>query len=84
MAGLGALGALRTGGRVYVADTLGTLDRAFSRIASELREFYSLGYYPDDDERKAKTRKIKVRVDRPDVAVRARDSYSASERQARR
>ncbi len=76
--------ALRTGGRVYVADTLGTLDRAFSRIASELREFYSLGYYPDDDERKAKTRKIKVRVDRPDVAVRARDSYSASERQARR
>ena len=73
--------ALRTGGRVYVADTLGNLNQAFTRIASELREFYSLGYYPDDDERKSKRRKIKVRVDRPDVAVRARDTYVTSEKQ---
>ncbi|HSI87803.1 MAG TPA: VWA domain-containing protein [Pyrinomonadaceae bacterium] len=76
--------ALRTGGRMYVADTLGNLNTAFSRIASELREFYSIGYYPDEDERKNKNRKIKVRVDKPNVAVRARDSYVVPDSQARR
>ena len=70
--------AFRTGGRVYVADSLGNLGSAFSRIASELREFYSLGYYPEDDASTKRTRKIKVRVDIPNVAVRARDSYVVS------
>ena len=69
--------ALRTGGRLYLADSFGNLTGAYSKIASELREYYSLGFYPPDDATVGKVRKLKVRVDRPDVAVRARDSYVA-------
>ena len=69
----------RTGGTVFRADTLGNLDRAFSRIASELREYYSLAYYPSDEGSAGKVRRIKVRVDLPNVAVRARESYSVPE-----
>ena len=34
----------RTGGRTYLASTLSNLADSFSKIASELREFYSLAY----------------------------------------
>jgi len=71
--------AERTGGRIYVADTLGNLSGAFSKIASELRELYSIGYYPADDGRPGKVRRIKVKVDQPNAAVKARDSYVVGE-----
>lgn len=71
--------AVRTGGTVFRADTLGNLDRAFTKIASELREYYSLAYYPSEDAPAGKRRRIKVRVDMPNVAVRARESYTVSE-----
>ncbi|MCC6327179.1 MAG: VWA domain-containing protein [Acidobacteria bacterium] len=64
-----------TGGQIYQAPTFGHLNDAFARIASELREFYSIGYYPKDEAAAGTTRRIKVKVDRPNVAVRARDSY---------
>lgn len=64
-----------TGGSIYLATTFGNLNSAFGKIASELREFYSLGYYPTSEEVPGKTRRIKVRVDQTNVAVRARDSY---------
>lgn len=67
--------ALRTGGRVYEATSADTLTRAFSKIASELREFYSLGYYPSEDKKAGKRRRIKVKVNRKKVAVKARSSY---------
>jgi Ca-activated chloride channel homolog len=67
--------ANRTGGRLYKASTLGNLSDAFSRIASELREYYSLGYYPKEDSGSKKKHKIKVRVDREGVIVKTRDSY---------
>lgn len=70
--------SLRTGGRIYVADTLGNLSNAFSKIASELRELYSIGYYPPDESKGGKIRKIKVKVDVPNVAVKARDSYAVA------
>ena len=69
--------ALRTGGRLYLADSFGNLSGAFTKIASELREYYSLGFYPPDSEEPGKLRKLKVRVDKPEVAVRSRDSYVA-------
>ncbi len=69
-----------TGGRAYPAPTFGHLTDAFARIASELREFYSIGYYPKEDGSPGKTRRIKVKVDRPDVVVRARDSYVVSKK----
>ncbi|HEX6126569.1 MAG TPA: VWA domain-containing protein [Pyrinomonadaceae bacterium] len=64
-----------TGGTIYLASSLGNLNNAFSKIAGELREFYSLGYYPTSEGVPGKTRRIKVRVNKPDVAIRARDSY---------
>lgn len=67
--------ANQTGGTIYLASTLGNLNSAFSKIASELREFYSIGYYPTSEGVPGKTRRIKVRVDQPNVAIRARDSY---------
>lgn len=67
--------AERTGGRIYLASTVGNLTSAFSKIASELREFYGLGYYPKEEGKPGKTRRIKVQVDQQNVAVRARDSY---------
>jgi Ca-activated chloride channel family protein len=67
--------ALRTGGTMYLASTFGNLNQAFTKIASELREFYSLGYYPTSENVPGKTRRIKVKVNQSGVAVRARDSY---------
>lgn len=62
-----------------MADSIGNLNRAFAKIASELREFYSIGYYPKEDTGSGRTRKVKVRVDEANVAVRARDSYVVPE-----
>jgi Ca-activated chloride channel family protein len=72
--------ALRTGGRIYLADSFGNLSGAFSKIASELREYYSLGFYPPDNAQTGKLRKLKVRVNKPDVAVKSRDSYVLGKR----
>ena len=65
----------RTGGRVYKADSTANLALAFSNIANELRQFYSLGYYPKETAKVGKKRKIKVRVNQPNLVVRARDGY---------
>lgn len=67
--------ALRTGGRLYQAKTLGNLADAYSKIASELREFYSIGYYPLAERVPEKRTSVKVRVDRPGLVVRSRDTY---------
>lgn len=67
--------AFRTGGRMFYASTTGNLTKAFADIAAELREFYSIGYYPKDEAEKGKKRKIKVKVNRENVAVKARDNY---------
>jgi Ca-activated chloride channel homolog len=67
--------ALRTGGRLYEASTIGNLSTAYSKIASELREFYSIGYYPKNERVPGKKTAIKVRVDREGLAVRTREGY---------
>ncbi len=64
-----------TGGTIYLASNVTNLNKAFSKIASELREFYSIGYYPNSEGIPGKTRKIKEKVNQTNVAVRARDSY---------
>lgn len=63
-----------TSGRVYKANTTVNLAQAFTNIANELRQIYSLGFYPIE-EKAGKRRQLKVRVNQPGVAVRARDSY---------
>lgn len=67
--------ATRTGGRVYPASTTGNLAIAFSNIAAELRQFYSLSYYPPTEGKVGERRKIKVRVDQANAVILARDSY---------
>ncbi|HEY0547635.1 MAG TPA: VWA domain-containing protein [Pyrinomonadaceae bacterium] len=66
-----------TGGKLYRADTLGSLPLAFANIAAELRTQYSLGYYPTNVARDGKFRKLKVRTTRAGVIVRARPGYRA-------
>jgi Ca-activated chloride channel family protein len=63
-----------SGGRLYNAEQQ-NLDAAFRSVAEELRRQYSLGYYPKKAPQAGERRSIKVRVDRPELAVRARDSY---------
>src|SRR5687767_2095232 len=71
----------KTAGRLYKANDPAQLAQAFSQIAEELRRQYSLGYYPQGADGSAASaasadrRQIKVRVNRPNVAVKARDSY---------
>jgi VWFA-related protein len=65
----------KTGARLYQANDPAELTDAFSRIAEELRRQYSLGYYPQALVQSGERREIKVRVNRPEVAVRARTSY---------
>ena len=67
--------AAKTGGRLYEANERTQLSEAFSKIAEELRHQYSLGFYPQTTLQSGERREIRVRVDRSDLAVRARDSY---------
>jgi Ca-activated chloride channel homolog len=64
-----------TGGRHYGAETMGNINEAFTSIAEELRQQYQLGYYPSRKSQASERRQIKVRVKRPNLVVRARDSY---------
>lgn len=66
----------QTGGRVYRVSSTANLNRAFAKIADELRKIYSLGYYPVDEKAVGAEYEIKVRVYRPDLTIRARSSYS--------
>lgn len=68
----------RSGGRLYMADTLTHVSQAFTRIAEELRFQYRINYYPNNSNKDGTFRKIKVRVDKPDLVVRARDGYKAA------
>ena len=63
-----------TGARLYNAEQQ-NLDYAFRSVAEELRRQYSLGYYPKTKPVAGERRGIRVRVDRPELVVRTRDSY---------
>ncbi|CAN5284023.1 hypothetical protein BH20ACI2_BH20ACI2_12450 [soil metagenome] len=65
-----------TGGRVFRPEsTPGGLTRAFEGIAEELRRQYNIGYVPKEEGRRGQRKSIKVRVDRPNLLIRGRDSY---------
>jgi Ca-activated chloride channel homolog len=67
--------AQNTGGRKFEADSTANLDAAFGGIAEELRRQYSLGYYPDKPGEPGERRRISVRVMRPNVIVKAKNTY---------
>jgi hypothetical protein len=50
-------------------------------IAEELRNQYRLGFAPDNLARDGSLHSLKVKVDKPDVAVRARPQYRAMQSQ---
>jgi len=62
-----------SGGRFQYAASLTDLEHSFARIAEELRQQYSIGYYPLDRLKKGK-RRIKVTVNQGDI-IHARGSY---------
>jgi VWFA-related protein len=68
--------AAYTGGRVFRPEaTPGGLTKAFEGIAEELRRQYNIGYIPTEDGKPGQRKQIKVRVNRPNLVLRARDSY---------
>ena len=65
-----------TGGRYFEASRdLHDLDSSFAQIAAELRHQYRLGYYPKIHSKTCERRLLRIRVNRSDVAVRARNSF---------
>lgn len=68
--------AAATGGRVFRPDSMsGGLTGAFEGIAEELRRQYSIGYYPANEGAVGQRKQIRVRVNRPKLIIRTRDSY---------
>ena len=74
----------KSGGRIYQVapgprnrktDDPPNLAQSFAEISAELRQQYSLGYYPKQADKDKKPRQIEVRVAKPDVVVRSRTSY---------
>jgi Ca-activated chloride channel homolog len=55
----------QTGGRAFAAALTSDLPSVASRIAVELRNQYVLGYYPKNQERDGKYRKVEVKVSKP-------------------
>jgi Ca-activated chloride channel family protein len=67
--------AARSGGRFYHADDMGGIKRAFTLIGDQLRGQYMLAYYPKTNSSEKQRHDINVRVDRPNLVVKARRNY---------
>jgi Ca-activated chloride channel family protein len=63
-----------TGGSVVIASNVREVEEASQRIANELRQQYTLGFYPDQTGT-ARYRRIKVTTRHPDYRVRTRAGY---------
>ena len=66
-----------TGGRMIVVNSEKKLEEAFDQISEELRSQYTLGYYPTNNAKDGKFRKIRVDADNKDYKVLARRGYYA-------
>jgi VWFA-related protein len=64
-----------TGGRMIEVRSEKKLEEAFDQISEELRSQYTLGYYPTNNNKDGKFRKIKVDVTNHDEKVLARKGY---------
>jgi len=66
--------AEKTGGRFEYSDSVKSLARSFERVAEQVRDQYTLGYYPKD-RAKVGRRQLAVRVEVPGVSAKTRKSY---------
>ena len=70
-----------TGGRLFRVDDIAEMGDIATKISSELRHEYVLGYKPTDEKRDGKWRKVKVRLvppaGLPPLTVHARNGYYA-------
>ena len=65
-----------TGGTLFkAAATAAGLNEAFEGIAEELRSQYQIGYYPTEIGKAGDRKQIRVRFNRPNFIIKARDSY---------
>jgi VWFA-related protein len=65
--------AANTGG--FAAVNQNDFNTAFDRIVTENSSYYVLGYYPSNDRRDGRFRKLEVRVKRAGLRVRSRNGY---------
>lgn len=65
-----------TSGRFYQSQKE-DLSKTFGLIAEELRHQYRLGFYPGEIQKDGSVHQLRVKVDRSNVAVRARQQYRA-------
>ena len=68
--------AAQTGGTMQYSDSIKYLSRSFTRIATELRQQYTLGYYPKNRDASGSPRQIKVKIEKPGVSATARKNYT--------
>jgi VWFA-related protein len=66
-----------TSGRFFKSES-SNLKETFNVIAEELRNQYRLGFSPGEFKKDGSLHKLQVKVDLPDVAVRARKQYRAA------
>ncbi len=69
--------AEETGGRMIAVRSQKKLEEAFDQISEELRSQYTLGYYPSNNTRDGRFRKIKVETTNHDMHVLTRRGYYA-------
>jgi VWFA-related protein len=65
----------QTGG--FASVNRNDFDGAFERVVRDNSTYYLLGYYPQNERRDGRFRKIEVRVKRPGLQVRSRRGYQA-------
>jgi VWFA-related protein len=70
--------AENTGGLAVVNQN--DFDKALKRIDNETSDYYVLGYYSSNPDPTIRTRKLEIKVKRPDVTVFSRQSYTLKRR----
>jgi len=65
-------------GRYYTSEDT-DLKKTFALIAEELRNQYRLGFYPEELARDGSLHQLRVKLDKPEFAVRARTQYRAAD-----
>jgi Ca-activated chloride channel family protein len=68
-----------TGGKIFLVSDLADLAQEYSKVAQELRNTFSLGYYSKNKRRDGTMRRIRVEVKNPKYLVRSRTNYLVPE-----